>query len=213
MIKKLYRLLKLITPPIVLKLTHNIIGIVSKPMKKKQLKKYDKLHLACGQNILEGWSNIDLIQDKRIIQLNLIKPLPINNDSIRYIFSEHFIEHITRDEALRLIKECYRIMKKNAVIRITTPNLKKLITEYKSGKLYEWENVGWIPDTSCKMMNEGMRAWGHQFVYDEEELKLLFQEAGFENIQLVGLGKSKYKELKQLECRPFHDEIIMEATR
>lgn len=211
--KQLYKLFEQLTPPLIVKLIDSSMYTISLSSKKERLKKYDKLHLACGPNILDGWSNIDLNRDEKIIRLDLTKLLPIANDSIQYIFSEHFIEHITRVEALSLLKECYRVMKKNAVIRITTPNLQKLITEYNSGKLNEWKNVGWLPSTSCKMMNEGMRLWGHQFVYDEDELKLLLQEAGFENIKLVALGKSEHKELEQLECRPFHDEIIIEATR
>lgn len=27
------------------------------------------------------------------------------------------------------------------------------------------------------------------------------------------VGNSEHEELKKLECRPFHDEIIIEATR
>lgn len=37
-----------------------------------------KLNLGCGSDIIEGWANIDLKGDKRIIRCNLANPLPIS---------------------------------------------------------------------------------------------------------------------------------------
>lgn len=213
MIRWIDKLYEAFVPPIIKFFIDNSVYTLSLYAKKDRLKKYNKLHLACGSNILGGWANIDLNKDREVIRLDLTKPLPIESGTIEYIFSEHFIEHITRDDALLLLRECHRVMKQEGVIRITTPNLQKLITEYSSGNLNEWENVGWAPKTSCQLINEGMRLWGHQFVYDEDELILLLKEAGFQRMKLVTLGESEHNELEQLECRPFHDEIIIEATR
>ena len=62
-------------------------------------------------------------------------------------------------------------------------------------------------------MNDGMRLWEHQFVYDAEELKLLFEEIGFSKVSSVEWGKSRYEELRGLECRPFHEEVILEGVK
>lgn len=48
--------------------------------------------------------------------------LPFKNNSIDYIFSEHFFEHLFLDEALSLFKECHRVLKPKGVIRTCVPD-------------------------------------------------------------------------------------------
>jgi predicted SAM-dependent methyltransferase len=48
--------------------------------------------------------------------------LPFDNDSIDFIFSEHFFEHLFLDESLSLLRECYRILKPSGVIRTCVPD-------------------------------------------------------------------------------------------
>jgi predicted SAM-dependent methyltransferase len=173
-----------------------------------------RLHLGCGTNVIPGWTNVDLGGGGfEVEKWDLTKPLPIGSDSVDFIFNEHFIEHITREEALSLLLECNRVIKKGGVHRISTPNLEKLVNEYQNRRTTEWSNVNWIPGTPCQLMNEGMRSWGHQFVYDVAEFHALMNSAGFANIVHVRWRQSEYSELRDIECRPFHDEIIVEATK
>ena len=172
-----------------------------------------KLHLGCGGNLIPGWANIDVTPAPGVIALDLTRPLPYPAGSADFVFSEHFIEHIPRESALRLLMECRRVLRPGGVVRTTTPSLRKLVDEYLAGRLTEWTDVQWIPGTPCKLLNEGMRLWGHQFVYDEDELRLLLREAGFADPRPVRWRESAYPELARLECRPFHAEIIFEAVR
>jgi len=48
--------------------------------------------------------------------------LPFDNNTINFIFSEHFLEHLFFDESLSLLKECYRILKPFGVIRTCVPD-------------------------------------------------------------------------------------------
>jgi len=48
--------------------------------------------------------------------------LPFDDNCIEYIFSEHFFEHLFFDEALALLKECYRVLKAFGVIRTCVPD-------------------------------------------------------------------------------------------
>jgi predicted SAM-dependent methyltransferase len=48
--------------------------------------------------------------------------LPFDDNSINFIFSEHFFEHLFFDEALSLLVECYRILKPDGVIRTCVPD-------------------------------------------------------------------------------------------
>lgn len=172
-----------------------------------------KLHLGCGTNILPGWANIDIDGPSAVLKWDLTQPLPLQAGTVRFIFNEHFIEHITQPEAAALLRECYRLLVPGGVLRISTPSLRKLIEEYLLNQTTEWINVDWHPATPCQMLNEGMRLWGHQFLYDATELKSLLRVCGFAEIVDVGWRESLHGELRNLECRPFHDEIILEATK
>lgn len=48
--------------------------------------------------------------------------LPLEDESIGYVFSEHFLEHLFLDEATELLRECHRILRPGGVIRTCVPD-------------------------------------------------------------------------------------------
>jgi predicted SAM-dependent methyltransferase len=165
-----------------------------------------KLHLGAGPHIKSGWINYDLNPHVGGVKHDLTQPLPHADLAVDEVFSEHFIEHINRDQGLALLKECYRTLKIGGKLRITTPNLKVLTSDYLNGKIDRWKG-GWEPSTPCQMMNYGMTSWGHQFTYDPEELLLLFKEAGFKDAKVVEHQRGVY------ECRFNFSEFTVEAYK
>lgn len=67
------------------------------------------LHLGAGTRKLPGFINID-IEPGADMQLDLTQSLPWDDRSVDGIFSEHFIEHISHADAIRLLRECRRIL-------------------------------------------------------------------------------------------------------
>lgn len=171
-----------------------------------------KLHLACGKVKLAEWLNIDIDSDAADLELDLTKGLPFDDSSVQYIYCEHFIEHVTRTEALNILKECYRVLNSNGILRFSTPDLNFLVMAYLSENIHEWGEA-WQPANLCHLMNEGMRSWGHQFLYNADELRLILAEAGFMFKKFVKWGESQFEELKNIESRPFHGELIIEAYK
>lgn len=176
------------------------------------LEEEQKLHLGCGAVKFPGWINIDLESPTADRLLNLTEPLPFEDSSVSHIFNEHFIEHITREQAVAFLKECYRVLSVQGAIRISTPNLRYLINCYSNDNNTEWGDL-WHPATRCQMMNEGMRSWGHQFVYDAEELTRVLGEAGFKSVAFQAYRQSGDDIFVGLETRPFHNELIIEARK
>ncbi len=170
-----------------------------------------KLHLGCGTHALDGWVNLDLDAPAADVHADLRQALPFPDATADWIFCEHVIEHITREEGLRLLVECRRVLTLSGVLRLSTPDLRWLIAQYIADNLDEWRDVTWTPQTSCQLMNEGMRSWGHQFLYDRDELTALLHQAGFTAIRTMPHRQSEHLALTGLECRPWHRELILEA--
>lgn len=174
-----------------------------------------KLHLGCGHNLLPGWRNIDgwPIQGAETWDLTQGLPKDIRPDSVSAIFTEHFMEHIDRDSAVTLLRSCHRALKPGAHMRITVPDLEHLVRKYVAKDL-DWGGPGgWQPATPARMMNEGMRAWGHLFLYDWDELVLTIKEAGFSNFTRAEPSKSDRPELDGLDSRRDPGDLRIEIWK
>jgi len=172
-----------------------------------------KLHLGSGSFNFQGWLNVDLDAPEADMHLDLRKKLPFGNELISHIYNEHFIEHITKEESINLLKECYRVLKNGGIIRLSTPNLKSIIAAYLARNLTEWSDVSWLPNSPCDLINESMRLWGHQYLYDAEALVVVLKEAGFNSVKFVNYRESDDQEFIKIENRPFHNELIIEARK
>ncbi len=173
-----------------------------------------KLHLGSGPHALAGFINLDIDSHPGVIQRDLTKGIGLAPDSLTFVYTEHFIEHVTFDHAVNLMGEVLHILRPGGVLRVSTPNLQTLVNDYKSHQLDRFAEV-WKPSTPCQMVNEGMRMWGHQYLYDELEMVRLLMIAGVNrnNIYPVEWHKSAYRELQNLEVRPWRGDLIMEAVK
>jgi predicted SAM-dependent methyltransferase len=171
-----------------------------------------KLHIGCGPHILTGWINIDLEHNDADIQCDVRGGLPFENETISFIFSEHMIEHLTISEAEQFLMECIRVLKPTGIMRISTPNLDHVIDAYISGDIGHWGGL-WQPENRCKLINEAFYSWGHKFLYNKEEIIRILQQIGFSSLNFESYRRSAYQDLAGLETRPFHNEIIVEASK
>ncbi len=189
---------------------------------KKYLNSPLKLHLGCGTHYKEDyWVNIDNNSDNNILKLDIncdfVDGIPFNNNSVDFIYHEHLIEHLTYEDGLAFMKECLRVLKPRAVMRIACPNLDDLIKSYLEDtwrelqwvKQYKFE---WIP-SRCYMINMCMneRPWGHKYVYNKEDLFARLKEAGFDKIEEVGVNTSSHKEFHNIDTRS--DSMVFEASK
>ncbi len=157
-----------------------------------------KLQIGCGNVYLNGWINSDILYIKNLdIVFDATKKFPFFDKTFRFIFAEHFIEHLTEEQALLFLKECYRILIPNGALRLSTPNLDWVwITHYQ---LYVDEER---KRHNAKILNRAFYGWGHKNLYNNVTICDILKEAGFDKINFFKYGESEIEELKNLEKHP-----------
>ncbi len=182
----------------------------------KNFQKLDslKLNIGCGDVKFHDWVNIDIEPGADLV-VDLRNGLPLEDDSADFIYNEHFIEHLKFEDGEKTIKEFYRVLKKGGILRIATPDLDYLVKKY----LNDWKNQDWLtwPEfeyikTKGLMINISMRDWGHEYLYNEEDLRNLVKKAGFKRITKHKLNESSYSELSNRETRE-DSKLILEAEK
>jgi predicted SAM-dependent methyltransferase len=168
-----------------------------------------KLHIGGGPRCLDGWLNTDVALLPGVVQMDAAQPFPFAEAVFDYVFTEHMIEHVSFEGAMLMLRECYRVMKTGAVIRVTTPNLGSIVGLYsKDLSQLQRSYLHWFckahlgpdcPATPARAINAMFRLWGHQFIYDEETLADMFGKVGFAEISRHPLMQSEHRELQNLE--------------
>jgi ubiquinone/menaquinone biosynthesis C-methylase UbiE len=82
-----------------------------------------KLNLGCCENYMKGLINIDSNKNvKADLYLDITKKWPFKDNSVEYILADNILEHITKEEVEKVMKEMHRVCKDKAIIEIYTPH-------------------------------------------------------------------------------------------
>jgi predicted SAM-dependent methyltransferase len=172
-----------------------------------------KLHLGAGRIRIPGWVNVDVEPGSDVVA-DLSRPFPWGDGAATVVFCEHFLEHLSLEEGQRFLRECWRVLAPRGVLRISTPDLEVVVRDYLEKKLDRIDRAVWAPATPAQMLNEAMRSWGHQFLYDRYELAAAMSAAGFASILEEQHRRSSVPHLSGIEQRPDCNEtIIFEGTK
>lgn len=198
------------------------------------------LHIGCQDNILDGWINSDLevcswIEDKykdKILCFNAEEHFPFDDNELDFIYSEHVIEHLSYEGFKNYISESYRCLKPGGVIRTACPYLDFNIELWQNPHKYKkfikqhcemFHNElfdDWGDDVPAMfILNDDLRMWGHQIMYDKSTLIKMFSKF-FNNIKQCNYQESEYDMLRCLESNDKRgnehnklETIIFECTK
>ena len=112
--------------------SHHLISIYlsSHAVKKLQIG-------AAGAKGFDDWLNTDIEPQAGEAYLDATKPFPIPGGVLSYIFSEQVFEHLSYRDGLSMLRESHRTLKPDGKIRITTPNLLRLMQLFQDNKTDE----------------------------------------------------------------------------
>ncbi len=140
------------------------------------------IELGGGLHPTNGYINFDIIDKPMVnIRCDLRIGIPCKNSIVDKIITIEFLEHLTRQEGLEILKECYRVLKPKGELIISCPDLEGTIIQwlisknrldrltYLYGNIYgqqtnEWDShkAGW----RTMDLIEAMKNVGFSFIED-----------------------------------------------
>lgn len=207
-----------------------------------------KLHLGCGSSAPVGWINIDGSWNARLAKLprlrwllrrarvlsqsqydtrwspdifihDLRKRLPFADNSAEGIYAPHFLTELYFEDAMRLLKECYRVLQPGGALRIVVSDLRAFVLEYMGQRTLrnlpegildmspgDRLNVRMVlhdPHQSAnKLYNIYLALTGfhsNKWVYDADSLSAHIRSAGFADVREMQFRESRIRGIDEIE--------------
>jgi predicted SAM-dependent methyltransferase len=89
-----------------------------------------KLHIGCGNNVKEGYVNIDKFVKNASIENYDILKLPIDENSVDEVLAEHVVEHLTFQEEREFFYEMYRVLKTGGKLKLEVPDIEWVLSTF-----------------------------------------------------------------------------------
>lgn len=147
-----------------------------------------RLNLGCGDKILPGYVNVDLVDEragrKPDVQCDIRNLRVFQDNSADEILSVHVIEHFYKWESLPVLKEWVRVLKPGGVMVIETPDLinacRELLNDPEKNARDDAYMTMWVFYGDPKWRDPLMC---HRWLYTPQSLAELMAEAGLKNIR------------------------------
>jgi predicted SAM-dependent methyltransferase len=147
--------------------------------------------------------------DPDIINWDLRNGIPFPDDTFDVVYHSHFLEHLERQVAPIVLRECRRALKPGGFIRVVLPDLQFLVKQYTdalaayergstdaqqlhNAALYELfdqmvrtesdgtaQQKGWVRRIERKFRSAASTGELHKWMYDRYSLAELLKETGF----------------------------------
>lgn len=142
-----------------------------------------KLHIASGPVPRNGWLNIDVASNADISR-DLRRPFPLPGGCAKYIFSEHFVDHVQYPDVItRVLAECQRPLESGGVARFVLHDAKAMCLAYATDDANYFrrgEHDNMLPIEAVKQLFRFNDF--HQFLYDFPLFHDLLLKAGFSKV-------------------------------
>ncbi len=169
------------------------------------------------------------------LEQDVTTPIPLPDASFDWLHSEHLIEHVPQAGAIQFLKEAHRLLKPGGLLRISTPDLAIYVDGYRDpsrkffdkhariieqlSRMYPEAGGDAFPEVQRRpawMVNQIFKYWGHQWIYDFEEMVYVLREAGFDetSIERSAFRRGRDPKVADIDLVMHRAETLyVEATR
>lgn len=161
-------------------------------------------HSDC-QNTHSRDEYLQVIKQNQFVHHGLEHGVPYGDDTVDFIYSSHFLEHLFREDAEVLLRDAYRALKTGGCIRVAVPDLDHAVKLYQTGAKEE-ALAFFFSLTGAAYLNQ------HHYMYDFELLKNLLEKVGFIEVQRCGFRQGTMPDMNILDNRP-EETLFVEARK
>lgn len=136
------------------------------------------IHLGCGPINASGFINVDVIPYSHVHYIQHVEDLSIFPENYAdLIYASHILKHISHNKISEVLREWYRILKKDGILRISVPDFDKLIDVYFNEEKDIKTIIGPLMGGQDNFYNF------HKSVFNEKYLKELLLDVGFREVR------------------------------
>jgi predicted SAM-dependent methyltransferase len=154
------------------------------------------LNLGCGNRHHPEWINIDIAPGgEGVIAHDLSLGIPLPDGSCDAVYHSHLLEHLRQPAALKFMRECYRVTRPGAILRVAVPDLEQICRVYlqkleealrnhrNSAADYDWIILEMLDQTVREQSGGGMVAYLSQSPLPNEDF--IYERIGEEGRNIV----------------------------
>lgn len=148
----------------------------------------------------------DLLENHVFMHHDLSHSIPLKDQTADFVYSSHFLEHLFKRDAERLLTDSFRVLKPGGVVRICIPDLAYAVSLYARGEKEKMlESYFFVEDKESQLAR-------HKYMYDFELLQSLLERIGFSQVVRCAYQQGQTPDLKLLDNRP-EETLFVEAIK
>ncbi len=173
-----------------------------------------KLDLGCGSQKKEGFIGLDLSPEADI-QWDLNWGLPLEDETVSMIRSDHFFEHLEQSDLVCFLKKCRRVLVPGGALDFSVPHVDPYIEAYLT-KDFDFlkEKITDIPNGDEELYNTYFDRILWLLYCNDEHKSMLDKESIVAKVKLAGFSTVTTREYDPENDTNYHfSSIYVVATK
>lgn len=151
--------------------------------------------MGCGPKALKpDWWNIDIRPFPGIDEVRDVSRPWEGLAGVTHVYGEHFIEHLSLDQAVAFLDEARLALAPEGRIRLSTPSL-----EWVHATHFDPRKDAATVLEQTFTINRAFHGWGHRFLWSRPMIDMVFEAIGYTDVSYHAYGESRDPVLSGVE--------------